>query len=854
MGRLHQNGGAALSAVSPHYTSELTSWAVSVLGARMRAPGSEWADFKCRAHSDKSASASINLQNGWVQCQADGCGASCWADQYAERYGVPAPPKKTTTKPKTSSKTTRTEYVYENVQGNPYMKTLKKSKPDGSKDFRQARFEGGKWVWGLGGTDAILYRLPQLIASDCPVLLVEGEKDVLAAERLGFTATTAPMGAGKAHKVKDWTALAGRDVILLPDNDDPGRRHMAQVADLLEGIAASVRTLELPGLPEKGDLSDWVALGGTREKLQALIEQTERTQEAPADEWDPLTPLDSWDTPDWPAGLLPESLEQFAEAVAEMNQTSPSQGKMTSIPVLSAACQDRFQVALQGRKENLATFTCVANGTGERKTSDEKHFKRPLAEFQTKSLAATLEKRREDELRRRFLRARVDKLEKIAVNSGEGDDFKAFEAAQQELDRLGDITPKRVIAMDITPEKLASLMWEQGGNIAILSAEGGQVEKVRGEYQRAALVANIFLQGSAGEDFLVDRKGCDPITVESPSLTMGIMTQPGHLQSILADKDFQGRGLLERFLWCMPAERIGYRRRGRPIPSGLAESYRRTLTAMLPEPGYRVPGDRVERVTLYVEGVGAEACDAFEFERLEPRLRKDGDLRDLKGWATRLPTAVIKLAALWHIYHSLDQGDTVPEIVASKWVVNAIRWVEEFAIPMGLKTFGLMGADPGGDMAGRILTEIRKHRYTEFRKADFKQKHFKGTPAPEVDKGYQALVERNFLRKKRIPTSGRTAVVFEVNPATFTLGEEGRRRERKGPGSAFDTPTEALHSDHLLNPYKVILDPSSSLKNTDSIGETDIEVPTSGIKGIKERKGPVDDSEASLSDLLEEVL
>ena len=58
--------------------------------------------------------------------------------------------------------------------------------------------------------------------------------------------------------------------MIIPDNDEPGRRHAAAVARSLDGIAASVKVLELPGVPAKGDVSDWIAVGGTAEGLKQL--------------------------------------------------------------------------------------------------------------------------------------------------------------------------------------------------------------------------------------------------------------------------------------------------------------------------------------------------------------------------------------------------------------------------------------------------------------------------------------------------------------------------------------------------------------------------------------------------------
>jgi putative DNA primase/helicase len=105
----------------------------------------------------------------------------------------------------------------------------------------------------------VLYRLPELLAADpaAPVYVVEGEKD---ADRLiseGLVATCNPQGAGKWRDEYS-RHLRGRNVVVIPDNDDAGRRHANTVIQSLAGLAKAIKRVELPDLPPKGDVSDWL--------------------------------------------------------------------------------------------------------------------------------------------------------------------------------------------------------------------------------------------------------------------------------------------------------------------------------------------------------------------------------------------------------------------------------------------------------------------------------------------------------------------------------------------------------------------------------------------------------------------
>ena len=155
------------------------------------------------------------------------------------------------------------------------------------KRFFQRRPDGkGGWINGLGGILPVLYRLPEVLQAlkqGETIFVPEGEKDVDNLVRLGLAATCNPMGAGKWwDHYSNW--LKGANVVILPDNDEPGRKHAQQVAQSLYGKAASVKVLELPGLPAKGDVSDWLEAGHTKEELMRLAEETPDWRLQPAEE------------------------------------------------------------------------------------------------------------------------------------------------------------------------------------------------------------------------------------------------------------------------------------------------------------------------------------------------------------------------------------------------------------------------------------------------------------------------------------------------------------------------------------------------------------------------------------------
>ena len=180
------------------------------------------------------------------------------------------------------------------------------------KDFRQRRPDGkGGWIWSAGGR-RVPYRLPELLQfPDAAVFVTAGEKDANRIAELDQCATTVACG--------DWTddcvkALAGRDVLILEDNDEAGRKKAFEAAQALHGTAKTIRIVRLPDLPEKGDISDWLdADTGNAGKLADVCfdaplwtPATASPPLAPADKQPPLPPLRWTDMSSWDREPVPE--------------------------------------------------------------------------------------------------------------------------------------------------------------------------------------------------------------------------------------------------------------------------------------------------------------------------------------------------------------------------------------------------------------------------------------------------------------------------------------------------------------------------------------------------------------------
>jgi putative DNA primase/helicase len=188
-------------------------------------------------------------------------------------------------------------YDYHNADGSLAYQVIRTI--SGRPRFLQRRPDGeGAWIWNVKGVERVPYHLPELLAAPAGsnIYIPEGEKDVDRLCRLGQLATCNPGGAGRGKWRDEYCEpLRGHHARILADNDAPGEAHVLDVAGKLYGIAASVRIIRLPDLPEKGDVSDWLNDGHTVEELDRLAEEAEayHPPEKPSDE----RPIDGYQSP-----------------------------------------------------------------------------------------------------------------------------------------------------------------------------------------------------------------------------------------------------------------------------------------------------------------------------------------------------------------------------------------------------------------------------------------------------------------------------------------------------------------------------------------------------------------------------
>lgn len=230
---------------------------------RARKAGNGWS-ARCPAHDDSNPSLSLTFRDGKLLVH---CHAGCTQDNVLTALrarGLWSSSSRPGDHPPEWGVIVET-YEYVDEQGRSLYQVCRFV----PKTFRPRRpCAGGNWRWGYGQVRRVLYRLPEVLKATI-VFVTEGEKDAERLRDYGFIATTNAGGAD-AEWLPDYTAaLRGREVILVPDNDPPGRLRVLRIARALWRDAARLSILELPGAK---DVSEWFDMGRSELELIHSLE------------------------------------------------------------------------------------------------------------------------------------------------------------------------------------------------------------------------------------------------------------------------------------------------------------------------------------------------------------------------------------------------------------------------------------------------------------------------------------------------------------------------------------------------------------------------------------------------------
>ncbi len=751
--------------------------ALRAMGKKVKQTGSNQWQAQCPVHEDHKPSLSVS--EGTDGRLLLNCKAGCTFKSVLDALGLDTAEAYMENNQETfNGKAIITKYPYYDENGKilyHVCRTTEKEFPPQTPD--------GKF--GLNGSRRVLYRLPELLKSSDRVFLPEGEKDVDRLRGLGLTATT-NMGGSNGWRSNYAESLKGRDVVILPDNDEAGRKWCMAVESSLRGVATSVRHVELPGLPKSGDVSDWLDNGYTKEKLIQLAEQQSEIQDVPEtiieSEWEQPMPLGHFNLPTFPLEAFPSQLYVFSEfcaAVAESVQVPVDMPAMLVLSVAGASLAKRVVVHVRGDHwEPVNLFTAVVLPPANRKSAVFRAVTEPLIEFEKREVARMAPMIEQNKNQRLMLEESLKHARKEAVKAKKTEDQeyqkKRINELLEELNELETLTSPQYIGDDATPEAVARLLNDNAGRFALLSPEGDVFDLMAGRYNSGSANLGVYLKGHAGDDIRVNRANRDsvPTYVPKPALSIGIAIQPDVLRGLTLKKGFRGRGLLGRFLYSLPLSLLGRRKiNPGPVEPKIVTAYQsKILDALGLEPNLDENCDPCPHI-ITVGNEALKEIDRFAIE-IEKQLAPGGDFASMGDWAGKLVGAVCRIAGIFHGLIYAGSGNPAKTQIDAETMLGAIA-IGEYLSLHAKAAFFEMGTDPDIDLARRILNWVSSEQVSEFSKTQvFNTLRGSIQKANELDEPLQILVNHGYVRnvpENRQGPGRKPSPKYEINPSWLAL-------------------------------------------------------------------------------------
>ena len=472
--------------------------------------------------------------------------------------------------------------------------------------------------------------------------------------------------------------------------------------------------------------------------------------------WETPLPFDEYDLPSFPVDALPETVRRYVLAVAESTQTSVDMAAVEALGVGSLCSQGKYFI--QGNAdwaEPLNIYTVVILPPAERKSSVLSVMIRPVEEYEKEENS----RRNAGIIESQMVLSRLEKEKRSLVERASKGKVTEEEvrAKATEIAKYEPVKPLRLFVDDVTSEKLTSVLAENKGRAAVVSAEGGIFDIISGLYSRNVNI-DVFLKGHSGDTIRVDRIGRASESIIHPALTMVLAVQPEVLNGLMSNNTFRGRGLTARFLYSMPKSTVGSRSFStKPIPEGVRARYRALIETILSSDNEQEP--------ISLDDGAREVLEDL-FNEIEGRLK--GDLAEISDWAGKFVGAVLRISGILHVMKY--PKDSMFDAVDRETMEHAVI-IGRYFLTHAKAAYSLMGADTVNKDAQHLLSFIKRERLAEFSRRDAMRLCRSFKTADSLQPVLNRLCEYGYIAvKPQEPVSGigrRPSEVYVTNPAVL---------------------------------------------------------------------------------------
>ena len=475
------------------------------------------------------------------------------------------------------------------------------------------------------------------------------------------------------------------------------------------------------------------------------------------EDWPPLISLDMPNLPSLSGDELPSWAGSFVKALAKSTETPPELATAMVLAACGTAISRRFKLSVrEGYSEPLNVWMAAALPPGNRKSAVQTLASAPLLSWESKRAKEMEPHIKQNDSDIKTLQAQAAEYRKKATRAKDMDAEMLFKkVAQIEASIPERLRPPQLWTSDATPERLGTLLAENGERLAWLSSEGGIFDTLSGRYSGGIPNLDLMLKTHSGDAERVDRGSRPPVFLKYPLLTIGLSPQPGVLKGLASKPGLRSRGLLARFLYLVPASALGYRSLElHALPQNIEAKYHAGIYAILDKsPLKNADGDEI----LYTLSLSPEAYEEWlSFAKeMEVTMRPNAQFEHATDWAAKATGATARLAGVMHvILHATSMPElTLLSLDTMKRAIILMKVISQHS----LHALDLMGSDMTTAAARKVWNWIESGRRNKFTIRDVHQA-LRGSfsRVKDVKEALSVLDERGYIEiTNTLSTGGR---------------------------------------------------------------------------------------------------
>lgn len=453
----------------------------------------------------------------------------------------------------------------------------------------------------------------------------------------------------------------------------------------------------------------------------------------------------------FPVDALPDVLKNYLLSVSESLAVSPEMCVLPMFSALAFCLQDKVLIKHPSKdyskKLNLYTLTLGASGTGKSPAFNK--FSAPIFEHIKNFNDSNKLKIEQYINQKQYLEAQRETAKKKPGNEERIADITV------QLHNLTPVRPMAVPLSDTTSEALVEDLVENYERAAILDDEGSVFDIMTGLYTNGKTNLNIYLKGYDSSPTSISRKG-RKIQLSSPTITMGVLTQPEQFYSrIITNQEFIGRGLLQRFLISAPADKSETETPfiTNPIPYDVEQAYAALVKKLLDVPFPNL----LPVITHSSESFSRIKEHHSAIENIKVIGIKNGIDA---GFFSKQIDKCLKIAGILHMCeHSASEkmsGETAEKAcLISNWAVNelfATLGNEYNETPLEQNSKYIIKRIKNRKITGYITKNKLIHECRSIRNVN------------DFDNALALLDEKKYVRIEEVKTGGRPSIRIHINP------------------------------------------------------------------------------------------